>query len=271
MAKKCNNKLLIIEDGPNQGCDVIEHLEERKLKVFAIGDVHLSFNSPVDPRRWDNAKTSKPMDIFGELWYEHYRKIYDNWLSVVSAADLVLMPGDFSWAMKLGEARYDLGFLGLLPGTIVGVAGNHDYWWQSLSQVRAALPANMRVIQNDHLVFGSFAVCGSRGWNSPGEAHYKEEDQKIYRRELLRMENSLKGVKGVRKIIVITHFMPTNEQHEKNDLIDLFLRYGVDSVVYGHLHADAARWKLPERAWGINFHLVSADYVNFTPVEIMQG
>lgn len=241
------------------------------MKVFAIGDVHLSFNSPVDPRRWDNVKISKPMDIFGEEWYEHYRKIYDNWLSAVGPEDLVLMPGDFSWAMKLDEARYDLEFLGLLPGTIAGVAGNHDYWWQSLSRVRAALPSNMRVIQNDHLVFGSLAICGSRGWNCPGEAHYKEEEQKIYRRELIRMENSLKDVKvGVQKIVVVTHFMPTSEQHEKNDLIDLFLRYGVDSVVYGHLHSDAVRLKLPERAWGIKFHLVSADYVNFTPIKIME-
>jgi len=240
------------------------------LKVFAIGDVHLSFSSPVDPRRWDNVKTYKPMDIFGEEWYEHYRKIYDNWLSVVSPEDLVLMPGDFSWAMKLSEARYDLEFLGLLPGTIAGVAGNHDYWWQSLSQVRAALPSNMRVIQNDHLIFGDIAICGARGWSCPGEVHFKEEDLKIYRRELIRMENSLRGIKaGVRRIIVVTHFMPTNERHEKNELIDLFLRYGVHSVVYGHLHSEAARLRLPERAWGMNFHLVSADYVNFTPVKIM--
>lgn len=241
------------------------------MKVFAIGDIHLSFNSPVDPGHWDDVKVSKPMDIFGAEWREHYRKIYEQWLDVVKPGDLVLMPGDFSWAMKLHEARYDLGFLGLLPGTIIGVAGNHDYWWQSLSQVRAALPANMRVIQNDHLVIGDIAICGSRGWNCPGGAHFKEEDLKIYRRELLRMENSLKSIKTeVSIIIVVTHFMPASEKHEKNELIDLFIRYGVHSVVYGHLHAEAVRLRLPERAWGINFHLVSADFVNFTPVEIME-
>lgn len=241
------------------------------MKIFAIGDIHLSFKRPVDPGRWDDVVSSKPMDIFGEEWHEHYRKIYDNWLGVVKAGDLVLMPGDFSWAMKLDEARHDLAFLGLLPGTIIGVAGNHDYWWQSLSQVRAALPPNMRVLQNDHLVFGDIAICGSRGWNCPGEAQFKEEDLKIYRRELIRMENSLKGIKaGVRTIIVLTHFMPVTERHEKNEMIDLFLRYGVHTVVYGHLHAAAVRLRLPARAWGINFHLVSADYTNFTPVEIME-
>lgn len=240
------------------------------MKVFGIGDVHLSFTGPVDVHNWDNIKTAKPMDIFHEAWREHYRNIYDNWLRVVQRSDLVLMPGDFSWAMRLAEARYDLSFLGLLPGAIAGVAGNHDYWWQSLSQVRAALPANMRVIQNDHLIFGNIAVCGSRGWNCPGGAYYKEEDQKIYRRELLRMENSLKSVNKAQIIIVLTHFMPTSEQHEKNEMIELFLRYGVSHVVYGHLHAGSVRLRLPERVWGINFHLVSADHVNFTPKKIME-
>ena len=125
--------------------------------------------------------------------------------------------------MKLEQARYDLAFLGLLPGTIIGVAGNHDYWWQSLSRVRAALPANMRVIQNDHLVFGQTAVCGSRGWNCPGGEFFQEADLKIYRRELIRMENSLKsaGSTPAGKIVMI-HYMPTNDRHEKNEFIELF-------------------------------------------------
>lgn len=240
------------------------------MNIFAIGDLHLSFQNAVNPHRWDLVKTAKPMDVFGAAWHEHYRQIYDNWLRIVSPEDLVLMPGDFSWAMKLPEARHDLDFLGLLPGRIIGVAGNHDYWWQSLSQVRAALPANMRVIQNDHLSWGGIAFCGSRGWNCPKGAYYKEEDQTIYQRELIRMENSLKSAAGAREIIVLTHFMPTNEQHEKNEMIELFLRYGVSRVVYGHLHADASRLKLPEQAWGINFHLVSADYVDFRPEKIIE-
>lgn len=241
------------------------------MKVFGIGDVHFSFKGPVDPHHWEQVQTYKPMDIFGEEWHGHYRKIYENWLRLVSPEDLVLMPGDFSWALKLTEARYDLEFLGLLPGTIVGVAGNHDYWWQSLTQVRAALPPNMRVIQNDHLVFGDLAICGSRGWNCPNDVNFTDADLKIYRRELIRMENSLAGIKDkAETIIAVTHFMPTTEQHEKSDLIDLFQSYGVHSVVYGHLHSEAVRLRLPDYAWGINFHLVSADLINFTPVMIME-
>lgn len=236
------------------------------MRIFAIADVHLSFSKPVDPLRWDNVETYKPMDVFGEEWREHYRKIYYNWINTVSDEDLVLLPGDISWAMKLGEARHDLGFLGLLPGTVVCIAGNHDYWWQSLSQVRAALPPNVRVIQNDHLFFKNVAVCGSRGWVCPGADDFSQEDLKIYRRELIRMENSLKSAgSGAGEIIAMVHFMPANDRHEKNELIELFQRYGVGTVVYGHLHGAATRIRLPERAWGIDFHLVSADFIGFKP------
>ena len=93
------------------------------MKFFAIGDVHFSFQGPVDPARWEDVETSKPMDVFGAEWRCHYRKMYENWLATVGPEDVVLMPGDFSWAMNLEQARYDLAFLGLL-GTIAGVAGN---------------------------------------------------------------------------------------------------------------------------------------------------
>jgi len=236
------------------------------LKIFAIADTHLSFSRPVDPLRWCDVETYKPMDVFGDEWHGHYRKIYERWVNKVRRGDLVLLPGDISWAMKLDEARHDLDFLGLLPGLIAGVAGNHDYWWQSLTKVRAALPPNMRVIQNDHLVFGKLAVCGSRGWICPGGDNFSAFDLKIYRRELLRMENSLQSAgSGVDEIIVMTHFMPVNDRHEKNELVELFQRYGVGTVVYGHLHGAAAGSSLTGRRWGIDFHLVSADMIDFTP------
>lgn len=242
------------------------------MKVFAIGDLHLSFNKKVNPLCWDSVEVNKPMDIFGEIWREHYRKIHDNWNNIVAAGDVVLMPGDISWALKLHEARFDFEFLGMLPGTIICVAGNHDYWWQSLAQVRAALPDNMKVIQNDHVQAGNIAICGSRGWWCPGSQYYKDEDLKIYRRELIRMENSLKSVDTgkVKDIIALIHFMPTGERHEKSEFIDLFNKYNVKNVIYSHLHGAAAQLRLPEQAWGINFHLVSADFIKFNPALIME-
>ena len=243
------------------------------MKIYAIGDVHLSFRTPVNPLFWDSVEVYKPMDVFGEEWREHYRKIYENWLNTVGNRDIVLLPGDISWALKLHEALYDLEFLSLLPGTIVCVAGNHDYWWQSLKQIRAILPCNMKVIQNDHIVVGDTAICGSRGWWAPSSEYYKNDDLKIYRRELIRMENSLRSVASekVKDIIVLIHFMPTAELHEKNEFIEMFQKYGVSTVIYSHLHGAAARLRLPDSAWGIKFYLVSADYIDFTPLLIKEA
>jgi predicted phosphohydrolase len=241
------------------------------LKIFAIGDLHLSFSHPVNPLNLNDVHTYKPMDKFGAEWRDHHIKIYNNWLNLVKEEDVVLMPGDFSWAMKLNEARFDLDFLGLLPGTIVGVPGNHDLWWQSISRVREILPPNVRLIQNDHHAVGGVVFCGSRGWLCPGAEYFANHDLKIFRRELIRMENSLKSAGPAAKdIIVLIHFMPTNERHEKNEFIELFQAYGVSTVVYGHFHGSAARLKLPDYAWGIRFHLASADHLNFTPVLIKE-
>jgi predicted phosphohydrolase len=238
------------------------------MNVYGISDLHLSFCSEPDPPEW-KVMEYKPMSEVDGNWRDHARRIYENWLNTVNPPDLVLVPGDISWAMKLEEALPDIYYLGLLPGKIVAVQGNHDYWWQSISRVREKMPPNVSLIQNDCVFFGRLAICGSRGWLCPDGAFFGEKDVKIYKRELIRMENSLKCAAGkADRIIVIMHFMPTNERNENSGFIDLFKKYEVDTVLYGHLHARACRYRLPENYWGINFHLVSADYLGFSPALI---
>lgn len=243
-----------------------------RLKIFAIGDLHLSFTGPVDPGHWEQAREYKSMGALFPQWREHYRRLYEEWNAAVGREDTVLVPGDISWGMRLEEALPDLDFLRLLNGRLILIQGNHDYWWQSISRVRRAVPPNVQVIQNDHVLMGDVAICGSRGWTCSGETHDQEKDRRIYQRELLRLEMSLKSVRlgTARKIIVLMHYMPTNEKHERSGFIDLLVSYGVGTVVYGHLHAAAKSHRLPDQAWGICFHLVSADYLNFRPVLIDQ-
>jgi predicted phosphohydrolase len=239
------------------------------MAIFAISDLHLSFDRPVNPRNWNSASQHKPMDIFGKDWEEHYRKIYENWNKTVTEQDTVLVPGDISWAMRLTEAVHDFEFLGFLPGNIIGVQGNHDYWWQSISKVRARLPVNTRLLQNDHIIIDNIAICGTRGWICPNDSFFGESDEKIFRRELMRLDNSLKSItSSVKDIMVMMHYMPTNDKHDKSAFIELLQQYGVSTVVYGHLHAKASKYRLPEQKWGLNFQLVSADYLNFTPLLI---
>lgn len=234
------------------------------MNIYSISDLHLSFATSPDPGNWD-AVEYKPMSDLDDRWTDHAREIYNNWLQTVDENDVVLVPGDISWAMRLDQLHCDLQYLAMLTGHIVAVQGNHDYWWQSISRTREAMPPNMQLIQNDHMRFGELAVCGSRGWLCPNGSFFKEEDRKIYNRELIRMENSLKSAVGAKEIIAMTHYMPTNEKHEYSGFIELFQKYGVKAVVYGHLHARACRYRLPETLWGINFYLVSADYLEFKP------
>lgn len=239
------------------------------MKIFGISDLHLSLTEPVDPTHWEKVELYKPMDIFNNEWQQHPRKIYENWHESVSGEDIVLMPGDLSWATKPEEALNDLGFLGQLPGTVFMVPGNHDYWWQGISKARKMVPENVCLIQNDHFIVKDVAICGTRGWTCPNSFLFSEQDEKIYKRELIRLENSLASIKCKPiEIIVMMHFMPTNESHERSGFIDLFLKYGVGRVIYGHLHDRARNYRIPDEMWGIKFHLVSADFLNFKPVLI---
>jgi predicted phosphohydrolase len=242
------------------------------LKIFAIGDLHLSFTDTVDPAHWELVREHKSMGALFPVWREHYRRLYEEWTAVVGREDAVLVPGDVSWGMRLDEARPDLDFLGLLNGRLILIQGNHDYWWQSISRVRRAMPPNVQAVQNDHVLVGDIAVCGTRGWTCPSDARDDGDDRRIYQRELLRLEMSLASVRPgtARKTIVLMHYMPTNEKHERSGFIDLLLAHGVNTVVYGHLHAAAGNHRLPDRAWGIAFHLVSADYLDFRPALIDQ-
>ena len=199
------------------------------MKVFAIGDLHLSINNP------------KPMDIFGPVWEGYLESIEADWEEKVTDEDIVLIPGDISWAMKLSEAKIDLDYIGGLKGKKIIIKGNHDYWWSSISELRSTLKNETYALQNDAIKFGNIIICGSRGWIVPDNGFKTEQDEKIYRRELIRMELSLKSAEFLRqegdKVIVMTHFPPFNYRLQDNEMLQLFEKYGVNSVVFGHLHS----------------------------------
>ena len=221
------------------------------MKVFAISDFHLSINNP------------KPMDIFGPTWEEYLDKIEKDWSEKVSADDLVLIPGDLSWAMKFEEAKPDLDYICSFAGTKIILKGNHDYWWNSISELKSYLHNSTFAIQNDAYKFGKFVICGSRGWTPSDMGFKSESDEKIYRRELIRMELSLKTAENLREegdmLIVMTHFPPLNCRMEDNEMTELFKKYNVDKVVYGHLHNEDKKQKMHFVKDGIEYFLTSCD------------
>ncbi len=228
------------------------------MKIFAIGDLHLSLSRP------------KPMDVFGTHWSDHWSRIRENWVKAgITNEDGVLIPGDISWAMNLSEATEDISSIGALPGKKLMIRGNHDYWWSSLSKVRSILAEGTFAIQNDALRFPGIVICGSRGWTCPGTPGFSQEDNKLYLRELLRLELSLKEAKKLQTegdaLIAMMHFPPFNEQREPSGFTELFRMFEVDHVVYGHLHGRSCRNAFEGVSSGVEYTLASCDHLGFSP------
>lgn len=227
------------------------------MNIYAISDLHLSFSQ------------SKPMDIFGACWEGHWQKICDDWQSKVKDGDAVLIAGDISWAMTLEDALLDIKEIAKLPGKKIFIKGNHDYWWNSLSKVRKALPDDMYVIQNDALKFDKYVVCGSRLWNLTNQT---SEDIKIAQREKARLKLSLDKADKLRGdgdvVIAMCHYPPFDAALEDSEFTLLFEERGVDSVIYGHLHGRDCRAEKYVEKNGVKYYLTSCDQIDNKLVKI---
>lgn len=211
------------------------------------------------------------MTVFGKAWAGHPEVLFSRWRETVGEDDLVIIPGDISWAMRLEEALPDLMALARLPGVKVLIRGNHDYWWPSISRLRAALPPGMVALQNDAYVYGGVAVAGTRGWITPFDREFTEHDEKIYRREAERLRLSLADAakKPHEHLIVALHYPPFGPGGEPTLFTELIEEARPDAVVYGHLHgADPER--LPGDWKGIPLFFVAADAIGFRPVKVLK-
>lgn len=231
------------------------------MRVFSISDLHLDIYN------------KKPMDIFGPVWHNYVEKIVEDWNEKVTDEDVVILAGDYSWAMKLEDATKDFEFLSTLKGTKIIIRGNHDYWWSSVSKVRAMLPQNTYALQNDAIKLGNYIFCGNRGWLIPEGKLNTEENQKIYARELIRLELSLKAAKKLQtngeEIIFITHYPPFNNKVEASPYTKMLEEYGVSIVIFGHLHGYVNPKMLYNEINGIKYYLTSCDAVKNKIVEII--
>jgi predicted phosphohydrolase len=225
------------------------------MRIFAIGDIHLP------------GLADKPMDIFGKQWINHVDVLIENWVKIIAEDDIILIPGDISWAMRMDKAQIDLNRLEELPGKKICIRGNHDYWWDRPGKLNAKYK-KLYFLQNTSYGLGDLAICGSRGWTSPNSLNFSEDDEKIFKRELIRMKLSLDdAVKNdAKEIIVMLHYPPAFNSDRRTPFISLFEKYPVTHVVYGHLH-DAVSWQdaIQGDYQGIWYHLVSADYLRFSP------
>jgi len=229
------------------------------MRIWGLSDLHLSFS------------TDKPMHVFGEHWQGHADKMAAAWDAVVADDDIVLCPGDLSWAMKLDEAKADLAWIAARPGRAkVLTRGNHDYWWSAIGKVRGALPAGLVALQNDAVDVGEVVVCGSRLWTCPGALDWDAHDEKVYLREVERLRLSLQAAQKLaagRPVVAAIHYPPFDRQQNDTAYSRLLEEFGVSVVVYGHLHGRRAHKTafVGERR-GVRYHLIACDAVDFRPL-----
>jgi len=250
------------------------------VRVFALSDPHLSLGTP-----------GKRMDRFGPQWVGHDVKMARAWDERVAPGDLVLVPGDISWARDLEQARPDLEWLAARPGTKVLLKGNHEHWWTSRNKVRAALPEGMVALEADATRVGDVALAGTRLWDVPGVSYHDlivwqgepispelseeelEATLKVYRRELGRLERALEAMdKSAPVRIAMLHYPPVSPGLAPNEVTELLERARVQHAVFGHIHAldPARREEIGGEARGVRYHLTACDFVDFAPVVVCE-
>ncbi|MCH4187445.1 MAG: metallophosphoesterase [Megasphaera sp.] len=233
------------------------------MRLFAIGDLHLSGNPP-----------KKPMDVFSPRWKNHWARIREDWQARVSDEDTVLIAGDTSWAMHLKEAQEDLDGIRSLPGQKILIRGNHDYWWESAGKLnRLDAQHHMKYLYGSTALLdnGRICICGTHGWICPGDIHYQEsKDAKPYRRELLRVERTLQEAAELKceHTILLLHYPPVCDLTKPSGFTDLLEKYRVPLCIFGHLHGMEPNTMFPNIYNGTQLQLVSADYRECKLLEI---
>lgn len=252
------------------------------MRIWAIADLHLSFGVE-----------NKSMDVFGPNWKNHAEAIASSWKALIHPEDLVLIPGDISWALTIEEAVADLHWIHSLPGTKVMIKGNHDYWWGSLKKLSQVLPASIHLIQNNAFQWHDVAIGGARLWDTPeysfgkyiefqenpqatkqepsSEKLIQEElSEKIFNRELERLKLSIKMMApDAAKRIVMTHYPPIGPDLQPSRAAQILEENNIQICVFGHLHNIKAGSPLFGEKRGVRYILAAADYIRFQPISIV--
>lgn len=228
------------------------------MALYAIGDLHLSLTA------------DKSMEVFGPAW-ENYVNRIESSLSQLTAQDTLILAGDTSWGIDLAEAEADFRFLDQFPCRKLLVKGNHDYWWSTVSKMKAFFDekgfTTLEFLHNNCAFYGDYALCGTRGW-------FLEEDQKphnakVLNREVGRLETSLKAA-GEHPILCFLHYPPLYQGYECPEILQMLARYPVRQCCYGHLHGPTIRRRLEGMRGQTDFSLISADFLGFTPKKICE-
>ncbi len=228
------------------------------MALYAIGDLHLSFG------------VDKPMDIFGGAWNGYVEKLREG-LKVIGPEDTTVLLGDLTWGIDMEQAKQDFAFINAIPGRKLIIKGNHDYWWTTATKFYKFCEENgfsdMFILNNNAYEYEELALCGTRGWFFEENAAEGSHNDKVFKRELIRLETSLKAA-GDKLKICFLHYPPRYRGYECPEILQLLKKYDVRLCCYGHLHAESHKLAIEGLHDGVEFRLCAADYINFTPIRL---
>lgn len=233
------------------------------MSLYVIGDLHLTFSDP-----------SKTMEVFPG-WENYQERIEKNWLETVKPEDTVVIAGDLSWGMSLQQAEPDFRFINGLPGRKLILKGNHDYWWVTKKKMETFFAENgfdtLNIIHNNHYAYENYGICGTRGWVNGTDGSRDVQDEKVLKREVQRLETSIKSaVEAGLEPLVFMHYPPIFASNFNYDILEILYRYNIKECYYGHIHGRSAHELCVKNTYdGVNFHLISGDYIHFMPKKVL--
>ncbi len=237
--------------------------------IWALSDLHLSTSG------------AKPMDVFGDHWGNHAERMATTWDAAVADDDIVLTPGDFSWATKPAEAAGDFAWLGARPGHKIMVKGNHDYWWSGTqTKLAQMLPPRTHPLKKTAVNIHGVGFFGARGGDFAPLTRYGDKRTQVEVDEwLAREEHELKlsiaaldkldadagRVRGLR--ICLFHYPPIPPGRQASRFTPLIEAAGATFCIYGHLHGkEIGPAKVEGTFAGVTYRCASCDQVDFTPM-----
>ena len=225
------------------------------MSLFAISDLHLSLG------------VDKPMDVF-RGWENYVARMEENWTRLVSPEDTVVLAGDLSWGLDLSETVEDFRWIDRMPGQKILLKGNHDLWFSTKTKVERFFAENnfstLHILFNNAYRYGDYVLCGTRGWMND------QTDKKVLNRECGRLRLSLEeGRKLGGEPIVFLHYPPVYGSGDCPEILEVLHTYDVKQVYYGHIHGNSAGYAINGVREGIDFRLLSCDFLQFTPKKIV--
>lgn len=227
------------------------------MSLFAIGDLHLS------------TSVDKPMDVFNG-WENYVERLKLNWKNKIKDEDTIVLDGDISWGISLEQAKEDFSLINSLPGKKIILKGNHDYWWTTKSKMENFFELNcfntLKILNNNHYKYEGFGICGTRGWINETNV---EADKKVLLREAGRLNNSIISAKkdGLSPIVFL-HYPPIYASDYNYEILEVLHNHDIKQCYYGHIHGKGCDYAINGERDGINYTLISSDFLQFSPIKI---